>query len=898
MNAKHSTSHRFNRMIANILSILVILALAFPVTGSVYAGETTPFFRAFPDGNVVDGGNWPLDATVHMVIDDPITADFPDYEQDATVIVSPWDWIDTYVRFDFNGAYDLKQGDEVTLSADGISRYQIIPDLWVTTVDTEANIVAGTAESGTAVHVFIGGGAEMFVTSDSENLWAADFDTVEFDLHPGMSGGAEVWFDEFGDSTIFDWLVPVSPKIFAGLTDDSIRYEQTKPFASVTFSIYDTPDGNLLAEVTKSADEFGYVWISIWEHRQNLDPGTFITVTDGENTNELVVQEVSIDLADADENILAGKAPEGSSVWVVANNDHEHCGVSLEVGPGNHWEFDFDELSCDITSDVVFYAHYAQVMDADGDVSEANLGFIDGWHDETEEVGHANSCFASGFAVDSDDRERDLQIRILSDGQEVTSTSANIAWQDLVGVCGEDGSCGFDVNLWGLISTYQEHQITVQAFDLETGRWNDIGGTPRSLTCVNYDIYAFNAVTSSVERITMLDDSGEYNPTWSPNGRFIAHDVVTRNTHDIYVTNFATGKSTPLKGADGGNDAAWSPNGLWIAFDRRWADDPNLYVVPFTGGQRRLVRENAVSADWSPNGLRIVFQDLADEGKLKSVGLLGNLVIKVADHGESPAWSPDGKWIAYQKDGDIWKVRVGPLGTPLGKPIQVTSSPLVDGHPTWSADSKTIVFHSGFSSDYDLWTVPAAGGTPTWLNGAPEFGDYDPDYSNNLIAYESASPDSQAPRPWIAAYSYDVPVGTLTDGTYPYHFEFDWTLPEPGAFSGQGGEFVISSGALIHDGNILLRGPAELRGVETPEGLVCEGVDEINPNQPLRFLIGWLYGYDVFIPMAYEEARAHFDSITARAVWDDGTSAPLVRHEIFPWTPQIDWPAYVCTYSR
>ena len=63
-------------MFANILNIVAILALAFPATVNVHAEEPI-FLRAFPDGNAVDGGNWPLGATVHMAIDDPATGAAP-----------------------------------------------------------------------------------------------------------------------------------------------------------------------------------------------------------------------------------------------------------------------------------------------------------------------------------------------------------------------------------------------------------------------------------------------------------------------------------------------------------------------------------------------------------------------------------------------------------------------------------------------------------------------------------------------------------------------------------------------------------------------------------------------------------------------------------------------------
>jgi hypothetical protein len=50
----------------------------------------------------------------------------------------------------------------------------------------------------------------------------------------------------------------------------------------------------------------------------------------------------------------------------------------------------------------------------------------------------------------------------------------------------------------------------------------------------------------------------------------------------------------------------------------------------------------------------------------------------------------------------------------------------------------------------------------------------------------------------------------------------------------------------------------------------------------------------------HPEARAHFESITARAVWDDGMSAELVRHEIIPfsWDDLDSWFQYVCTFTE
>jgi hypothetical protein len=459
-------------------------------------------------------------------------------------------------------------------------------------------------------------------------------------------------------------------------------------------------------------------------------------------------------------------------------------------------------------------------------------------------------------------------------------------------VCGPDGSCGFDISLWEAVPHYEDLLVTVQAYDPETDQWFDLNDTPKTLNCRTYDLYAYNPKSGETRQITDMRDTDEYNPSWSPLGNLVAHHVVGPDHYGIWVTNVKTGKSVPLRGAQKGNDPVWSPNGLWIAFDRRWEGDNNIYLVPFTGGRPRLVQRNAISPEWSPNSSRLVFQD-SEDGKVKTSGLYSFHSIEVASYGEHPSWSPDGRWIAYSSDkADIWVVRVNWLGKPLADPVQLTSDGTIEGRLTWTADSRAIIFHAGMpDGDFDLWTVPVGGGEATWLTGYPRWGDYDPDTikATPWVAYASISPDGQAPREWVAAYTYDLAPGSLTEGTYPYHFEFQWSQ---GDFSGQGGELVISPEAQIKDGYVLLRGPFELCLAE--DGVSCEDIQAINPDQPLRFLSGWLPETG---PVSYQEARAYFDGLSGWAVWGEGDTAELQRREIRHFSGD-EWFRYVCTYTQ
>jgi hypothetical protein len=119
---------------------------------------------------------------------------------------------------------------------------------------------------------------------------------------------------------------------------------------------------------------------------------------------------------------------------------------------------------------------------------------------------------------------------------------------------------------------------------------------------------------------------------------------------------------------------------------------------------------------------------------------------------------------------------------------------------------------------------------------------------------------------WLKFFYYDLPAGAWAEGPHTYQFDVIWTEPSPGSTVSEG-EFTVSADAPVYGGRVLLRSFYEL-AFGPPN---CEQVDVIHPDQLTRFHIGWRTDE----PMTYQEAQAHFKSMTVTATADGGPSVPL-----------------------
>jgi Tol biopolymer transport system component len=196
----------------------------------------------------------------------------------------------------------------------------------------------------------------------------------------------------------------------------------------------------------------------------------------------------------------------------------------------------------------------------------------------------------------------------------------------------------------------------------------------------------------------------------------------------------------------------WSPDGEWLAFTSEREGSADLYRArPDGTGLERLTDNPAYDdqAAFSPDGDRIVFVSTRGAGTsdlwLLDLATRQSQVLTSGDGGDfRPAWSPDGAWIAFSSDRghglpfahgrweavhlvDIYLIH--PDGTGLR---QLPTPGEFCGSPTWSEDSRrllvycmsredTLTYRRSVVDDGNtrIVAIDIATGTPTDVAASP-----------------------------------------------------------------------------------------------------------------------------------------------------------------------------------
>jgi Tol biopolymer transport system component len=211
----------------------------------------------------------------------------------------------------------------------------------------------------------------------------------------------------------------------------------------------------------------------------------------------------------------------------------------------------------------------------------------------------------------------------------------------------------------------------------------------------NTDIYV-KLIDSATPLKLTTDPAPDFNPAWSPDGKFVAFERILSADVVAVILIPAIGGPEREVGriSAGSSKIAWSPDGKWlVASDKISANEPfALFVLsPSTGDKRKLTFPPART------------------------------------YGDTdPAFSPDGLTIAFARSrdafiGEIYLLSVSQDLTPQAQPKQLTNENTTIGGPVWTRNGRDIIFATtrGLRSS-GLYRIAASGGRPEQLGIASD----------------------------------------------------------------------------------------------------------------------------------------------------------------------------------
>ena len=247
----------------------------------------------------------------------------------------------------------------------------------------------------------------------------------------------------------------------------------------------------------------------------------------------------------------------------------------------------------------------------------------------------------------------------------------------------------------------------------------DAVAPPQSVLTVTFardgELYSTDTSGTTPVPLMPLGESG-YEPSWSPDGRYVAFTRALPSDYQIFVLDTRSGIETPLTAGPRDNfSPAWSPDGGAIAFLSRSKDstgDATLNVIASNGtGQHELGTAHYYvrAPRWSPSGRQLVATDSAIEATI--VDAATGTVVRVLAAGMSPAWSPDGKTIAFVCSGNSGAAIC--LIDVSGQNQRVISDS-ADYQPAWSPDGTHLAVESWRhlyqqNADADVYLMRADG---------------------------------------------------------------------------------------------------------------------------------------------------------------------------------------------
>lgn len=244
------------------------------------------------------------------------------------------------------------------------------------------------------------------------------------------------------------------------------------------------------------------------------------------------------------------------------------------------------------------------------------------------------------------------------------------------------------------------------------------------------------------DAVQLTDGPGyDYQPDWSPDGRFIAYTSYRNDALELRVLDLETGTSSALVANGAVNlDPRWAPDGKQLAFvstlyEGRW----HIYLLPMQAGgaagpPTRITEDrdsglpryyysrfdHYLSPTWSPDGRELVL--VGNRGHIWGSGGLwrmdaraGAPLRQIRDEETTwkarPDWARDGKRVVYSSYLGRQRNQLWLTTSEGGDPFQLTYCECDHTAPRWSPDGRRIAYISNEAGNSALQVVSVPGGT-------------------------------------------------------------------------------------------------------------------------------------------------------------------------------------------